>query len=399
MTGWSRAACAAALVLWGCGGPRTEVRAPSAPPGASSAGEVITVEAVGEANVVEGNKLATRDVALLAAQKAAVEKAVGVIVSGQMVVSQARLIEDQVFSKTAGYLTSWEVLGEEEQDGLHRTRIRAGVKLGDVRKDLDALGLLIRTKKVGNPRVMLLIDERLDGQPSETRTLETGLAKQLLDKGYKVVDSDQLAEIAKQEDVLKALRGDDAQAAALAKRFGAEISLVGSMNAKQVSGGAGGGDAQLLGDMMSYRGRLNLKAIKASSGQVVFADSRDAAGMDITKEGAAVRCFASASEEAGAALADKLAVALFEGAEVQLALTGVASFEALQGVLKAVRAADGVRNVITRTYSPAETVLDVELAGGNAQTLAAQLEARKTIAMDIKEVAAYRIEAAMRPGL
>jgi len=363
--------------------------------------EIVTVEAVGEVNVIEGNALATRESGLLAAQRAAVEKAVGVLVSGQMVVSQARLIEDQVFAKTAGYMKDWDVLGEEEADGLHRTRIRARVKFGDVRKDLDGLGMLIKTKKVGNPRVMILVDEKVDGKPSDTRTVETALAAALLERGYKVVDADQLAQISNDEAAVKALNGDEAMAADLAKRFGADVALVGKVDVKHFAGGksAGGqGDDAVLGDMFSYRGRLNIKAVKASSGQMVLADTREGAGMDLTKENAAVRCLARLAEEAGTPLAEKLAPALWEGSEARLEVAGVKDFARLQDIVKVVRACDGVRNIVTRSFAGGTAVLDVELASGNANTLSAQLDAQKRVPMTVNEVAAYAIKASVAGG-
>jgi hypothetical protein len=325
------------------------------------------------------------------AQRNAIEKAVGVLVTGQMVVSQARLIEDQVFSKTAGYLKAWDVLSEKEEDGLYRVHIRAKVKLGDVRKDLDGLGLLIKTKKVGNPRVMILIEETADGAPSASRTVETGLAKALLDAGYKVVDLEQLAEIRSQEAAVKAIGGDAAAAADLGKRFGAEIALTGTVAVRKMLGG----DEAAMAGMLSYRGRLNLKAVKTSSGQVVRADSREGSGMDLLAESASIRCLASLAEASGAELAQKLAPALWEGAEVELAISGIKDFSTLQTVVGAIRAADGVRSVTVRSFAAGAAVLDVELAGGNAQTLAAQLEGKRKPPMEIKEVAAYRIEAVL----
>lgn len=392
----------AALAIAGCAGAPPHGTVQGGPPDQPGE-EIVTVEAEGEANVIPGNKLSTRDQSLMAAQKAAVEKAVGVLVTGQMVVSQARLIEDQVFSKTGGYLKAWDVLSEKENDGVYTTRIRARVKLGDVRKDLDALGMLIKTKKVGNPRVMVLIDEKVDGKPSESKTVEIGLAKALLEKGYKVVDADQLAEIRSQENTLKALNGDLTASADLAKRFGADIALVGAVNARQLGaakaadGSEGNAADNPMGDMLSYRGRLSLKAVKSSSGQVVLADSREGAGMDITQEGASIRCLSSLAEAAGAEMAEKLAPALWEGADVELALANVKDFSTLQSVMAALRAVDGVRNVVNRSFAGTNAVFDVELAGGNAQTLAAQLEGRVKPSMEIKETAAYRIEAALKP--
>ncbi len=392
--GFRAAAAILPLLLAACAGAPPKASPVSGGPQVQTE-ETIDVEAEGLANVIKGNLLATQESSLMAAQKAAVEKAVGVLVTGQMVVSQARLIEDQVFSKTAGYLKSWEILSREEEDGIYRTRIKASVKLGDVREDLDALGLLIRTKKVGNPRVMLLIEEKIDDRPSDSRTVETELARQLLDKGYKVVDMDQLAEIRNQQAIVRALRGDEAEAADLARRFGAEICLVGSAQASLFGSQDSGPAAGLLGDMVSYRGRLNFKAVKAASGQVVLADSREGAGMDLTKENAAVRCLSQLAAESGEMLADRLAPALFEGAELQLVVAGVGSFGRLQGLVDSVRAADGVRQVITRSFAPDESVLDVELGWGNAQTLAAQLAAKVRPGFEIIEVTAYNIRATL----
>ncbi len=375
------------------GGPRVKGGLPDLP-----GEETVTVEAAGDANVIPGNRLNTHDQALSMAQRAAVEKAVGVLVQGQMVVSQAKLVEDQVFSKTAGYLKAWDILSEEEHDGLYTVKIRARVRLGDVRKDLDGLGMLIKTKKVGNPRVMILVDEKVDGKPSESRTVEAGLAKALLDRGYKVVDADQLAEIREKAGTVKAALGDEAQAAELGKRFGAEVALVGTVNAKRFTMTAvpGAGDSAGLGaDMVSYRGRLNLKAVKTSSGQVALADSREGAGMDLQEEGAAIRCLAQLAEAAGNELAEKLAPALWESAEVQVEVTGVNDFVALQTLMGGLRGADGVRNVNTRSFAGGVASFDVELSGGNAQTLAAQLEGRHKPSLEIKEVAAYRIVAAL----
>lgn len=351
----------------------------------------MTVEVVGEANVIPGNILNTKKFSLDAAKRKAVEEAVGTLVTGQMVVSKARLIEDQIFSRTAGYLREWQVLSEEEVDGLYRTRIRAAVKFGDVRNDLDGLGLLIQTRRVGNPRVMLLIDERVDGKESDSRTIETGLAAQLLDKGYKVVDRDQIAEIRKEEAVVRAMKGGEAEAADLAKRFGAEIALLGGVDARLYTApgeGAGGG---LLGDMVSYRGRLNLKAVKAASGEMVLALTKEGAGMDVTKEGAAARCLSSLAGETGGELSEKLAPALWKGSEVQLVLAGVPDLSFLQRIVGGIRAADGVNNVVTRKLDPQESVLMVELYGGDAQTLAAQMEGRLKLPIQIGEVTAYRI--------
>ncbi len=392
-TGRAAVTLLAVIALAGCAGAPRKTASGSAAQAAAPdmpGEEIITVEAEGEVNVITGNALATREAGLMAAQKKALEKALGVLVTGQIVVSQAQVIEDQVFSKTAGYMKSWEVLSEREEDGVHYTKVRARVKFGDVRKDVDSLGLLIRTRKVGNPRVLVLVEEKVDGTPSGNRNVETGLASQLLEKGYKVVDPEQLAEIRKQEEVLKALNGDESAAANVGRRMGAEVVLVGTASSNFFTD-------QGLEGMFSYRGTAALKAVKAGSGQVVLAVTKQAGGMDLSREMAANMCFAKMTEEAGKEISEKLAPALWEGASVQIVVTGISAFEQLNRIVEAVRALDGVQSVVTRSFAGGQAVLDTDLRHGNASTLSAQLEASRMAGFEITEVAADRIEAAVAP--
>jgi len=374
------------LLLAGCAGAPSKVQPSAGAPPDRPGEEIVVVEVEGEVNVIPGNAIATREAGLMAAQKKAVEKALGVMVTGQVVVSQAQVIEDGIFSKTAGYMKSWEVLSERDEDGVHFTKIRARVKFGDVKKDVDSLGLLIRTKKVGNPRVMILIDEKIDGVASDGKTVETGLASALLEKGYKVVDADQLSEIRNQAAVVKAAMGDEKEAAEVGRRLGAEVAIVGSAKSSFFTD-------QGLEGMFSYRGTLALKAVKTGSGQVVLAVSKSGGGMDLSKEMAATQNLTRMTEEAGAEISEKLAPALWEGASVVIALSGITGFDALNVLVETVRSLDGIGSVTTRSFTAGEAVLDVELRHGNASTLAAQMEAAKT-PFEIKEVAADRIVAA-----
>lgn len=374
------------LLLAGCAGAPSKLQASAGAPPDRPGEEIVVVEVEGEVNTIPGNAVATREAGLMAAQKKAVEKALGVMVTGQVVVSQAQVIEDGIFSKTAGYMKSWEVLSEREDDGVHYTKIRARVKFGDVKRDVDSLGLLIRTKKVGNPRVMVLIDEKIDGTASDGQTVETGIASALLEKGYKVVDADQLAEIRNQADVVKAAMGGEKEAAELGRRLGAEVAIVGTAKSSFFTD-------QGLEGMFSYRGTLALKAVKTGSGQVVLAVTKSGGGMDLSKEMAATQNLTRMTEEAGAEIGEKLAPALWEGASVVIALSGVTGFDALNALVEAVRSLDGIGSVTTRSFNAGEAVLDVDLRHGNASTLAAQMEAGKT-PFEIKEVAADRIVAA-----
>ena len=80
--------------------------------------------------------------------------------------------------------------------------------MGDISKEIDVLGLLIKSKKVGNPRVMVLINEEIDRIKSTQSIAETIIIKKLLDLGYRVVDQEQISKIKQDDEVVKALSGD-----------------------------------------------------------------------------------------------------------------------------------------------------------------------------------------------
>ncbi|HEY1332674.1 MAG TPA: hypothetical protein VGF31_00375, partial [Myxococcaceae bacterium] len=73
---------------------------------------VVTKDAEGEAAIVGGNVDRAAREAKEAALRSAVEQVAGVLVSSQSLAVNSQLVSDQVYSHSAGYVRSYDVLSQ-----------------------------------------------------------------------------------------------------------------------------------------------------------------------------------------------------------------------------------------------------------------------------------------------
>jgi hypothetical protein len=134
----------------------------------------------------------TKKEAELAAQRNAIEKDIGSFVDSETVTKNFMLIKDKILSKSRGYIKSFETISSQKQsDGNWEVKIKAEVAKGDLKNDLDALGIL--REKMGNPRIIVV----LDTAPNNTinnpdnfiaKATYDGIIETLTEKEFPVVD-------------------------------------------------------------------------------------------------------------------------------------------------------------------------------------------------------------------
>lgn len=123
--------------------------------------KVVVVEATGFSDYL-GNKDFSRDQAARDAVRAAIEQALGMLMSSETVAENGELVRDKILSNTEGMIKGYEVLGEGVQDDeSYFVRIRAQVVQGEVERSARAVGLLM--SKMGKPKVAIIPLETLNG--------------------------------------------------------------------------------------------------------------------------------------------------------------------------------------------------------------------------------------------
>ncbi len=222
---------------------------------APSRGPALTkVEAEGWAPLTSAGPLDARRRALVEAQRAAVEKAVGVTLTARTRVAGAVAVDARVETRAAGTVRDFALLSERDEDGFHKVRLRAWVEVG-APPPSDARP----APPPGDPKVAV----RLTG-PGAGRA-EAGVRRGLLARGYTVVDGPT-----------------------------PDLVVDGSVAVRELGG---------VGPFSSWRARVSLALRRPATGEVLGAESREASAADPLPSAAGDR----AAENAGELTADRLA--------------------------------------------------------------------------------------------
>ncbi len=376
------------LILAGCGGPRQAVMSTPVVPGPAEGKEtLIEVEAESLIAPVKDNILATREQGVEAAKRNAIEKAIGVWVTGQQIVQQAALIEEKIFSKVGGYIKDYKVLSQGPDGEFYKTKLWASVKQADIRKQINDLGLLLQTNTVNNPRVVVLVEEYINDKLAANQTAATVIMGELLSKEYKVVDQEQLDKIKTDDRAIAALKGDEKAAAQIARKFDADIAVVG-----KVTSTVKPNPYEYLKDTLLSNTVLNLKVVKTTTGDALYAVNKSASTWDLTGEAASAKATVKVAEEASRELAGTIAAKLYESVSVLITVNGLTNLNRLEDFRKAVRYFDGVSEARTRDFLEGSAQIELTLKYGNAQLIAAKLESLKDWNLKVTEAGGHIVK-------
>ena len=226
--------------------------------------ETKTLTVVG---IAAGTDDTARHIAQLEARRQAVYEGCELYVQSSTLVENYQVVRDQILMKVNGYIIDSKILEEWVEGEYSKCKLRATVRVGQLKADLQQLPELWRA--VGKPRCMLLFTE--DANAADNKDPVVGGACQTaLERIFKrewdleLIDYD-TAEAAKDRDVVDAtMNNDSAKLAAFARRLNAELLVYGQAKATPL------GPLDQRGvRLYNYRMDLQLRLIKADSGQVL----------------------------------------------------------------------------------------------------------------------------------
>ena len=139
------------------------------------------------------------------------------------------------------------------------------------------------------PRMMVIVAEHHVGATVTDPSGETEIIRLLLQKGFKVVDQAQVRKIREGEQVRQVLEGDSKAAQSLGRQHGAEVLIVGEAFSETALQGV------MMGGMVSVRGRLQAKAIRADTGEILAAEEAVAPALDVSEQVAGKKAISKAA--------------------------------------------------------------------------------------------------------
>ncbi|MEW6250583.1 MAG: hypothetical protein AB1716_08035, partial [Planctomycetota bacterium] len=183
-----------------------------------------------------------RDDALKQALRRAIEQGAGVQLTAHAQTEDYVLVRDTVYSRAAGLIREYRVLKEEEvARGNWEVTIDAVVRPDVVAAAWGEIQMLL--DQVGRPKIMVWIDETIDGELQSQSVVETSIEELLTRTGFDIVARQGIEDIRRRE--LAAARAqrdpknsgqaeaDAEKLARLAKDAGAHILIRGTANANR----------------------------------------------------------------------------------------------------------------------------------------------------------------------
>jgi hypothetical protein len=142
----------------------------------------------------------SKDAAISAALRKAVEQTLGSHISSQTTVVDSALVDDKIYSHSKGYVKRYDVLRTSTTADGYAVTILAEVDTMLLRDDLDSLTILRKNAVVGNPRILVVFSTKqknLRGKPF-TDEIYNGIVESLTDRQFRVVDKSAADQFASQ---------------------------------------------------------------------------------------------------------------------------------------------------------------------------------------------------------
>jgi hypothetical protein len=330
----------------------------------------ISASAEGVGVIIDDNTATARDQAIQDALRLVVEQAAGTMVSSETLVQNYEVLRDQIYSQSQGYIRQYEVTDESVQGNLYTVTIQATVATGNLKNDIQALGLLMGRKQM--PRVMIMVAEQNIGMhyysywwgvkagTADLSITENVLMEKLTQKGFHVVDHAMASKNLKIKAPYKIESLSNDAVRDIGKIYDAEVVIYG----KALSKLAG---AVLGSSMKSAQADVSLRVVNTDTGRVIASSTHHAAAVHPNEVTAGTEALKIATD----AIADQLLTQIVDkwsqdvgsGSLIRLVVSDIPSYNHLvkfkEMIQKRVR---GVSGVYQRDFNTGTATLDISVA-------------------------------------
>lgn len=312
----------------------------------------VTVEASGRGSWRDDDPARSREEALEAALRNAVEEVSGVLISSESRMRNFDLVKDEVLSRTEGYVKDYEVLQEGRDGPFYAVSLRAEISRRSFIDDVDA-SLARLYERVGKPRVLLVVEEGevasrgLDLVEKEVRRL-------LLRENFTFIDAQAVQGGGLLESAEKGRGGERSGLLDAARTTKAELLMVGRGQITKASE---------VSRFYSVEASVGLDVLRTDTGQVMASDVATGEALHIdraTAEGEAL-------QKAAAAITPRIMEQVTfqwirernEGGRVELIVRNATYNDVLSLRRILSNEVGGVQQVTQRSFNQGEALLEL----------------------------------------
>ena len=331
-----------------------------------------TIIVSGESPIYDGKVEPARQRALEDSFRNAVRKILGTMVTAESYTQNAISIDDSIVTKAKGYIKTYDILGEQKDKESILLKVKVILSIEPIKDDLTAMKILIDA--MGNPRIVLLIDE--DGQETISHSYAVEQITKIFTKnGFNCVDPFSTGNITEKEILNAFEKGDffglDSD------KLKADILMLGKGRVENIT------NIEICGRIGCIV-NLDIKVIRIETGKIVTEQSTRINGVGANRESAYKNAFSKAGEDISDLLIDEIIKAwgssLLNGRDISLEVS-VDDYTKLKDFKKRVSHLFGVKQISQKYFKDGKALFLLKFTG-SAQTLAEIIST--TYFMDIK---------------
>jgi len=348
-------------------------------PPAPAAGQE-TIRAEGMATIINNRIDIARDRAVDNAQRNAVERVVGIMISSSTEIENFQVKMDRILSESKGFIKSFKIHKEGREGNVFEVTLEAVVETGRLKDRLEAVKLIMARKS--KPRLMILFN----GQDQKDAIAEAAMARYFMGQGFKVIDS----EIARKNKEVQALQAsaDRREMSSLAQRYGAEVLILGRVEVAGKSFKMG--DVEVQSSEVAVSG----KVVNGDTGEILASESKSRKGeFKTVTENTAI----DLAKQLREGTLERWSLELTNAVTIQLAVSGFHDYQDLSRFKEILNTAvRGLKEIHQRSYKQGEVELDLEVKG-NTQNVVDDLSVitLNQRMVNILEVTQNRIKATL----
>lgn len=306
-----------------------------------------------------------KEEALHAAFRRTIEQAVGAQITSETTPENAGVLKDKIYAYAEGFVKKWEILSERTDNQLLVLKVRASVREGRLNKALFLNGIDVQKvyEWVGNPRIVVIVEEYIDGQPSQINIAQAELEEIFRSRNITVLSSGQIEKI-KKRDVRLLIEHPD-HARILGNRLGAEIVVAGKCLSNfsrkvQISNFT----------QYFYSAYLQVQAYNTSTGEILLSShykndkkaDLSALGKFDAAMNAIKNCIGSAKSDIVFKIVGNWYDSFNKPETYQLFVEGI-TYENLQGLNRQLYALNNCRDLVVRGFEKNLAELDFKYEG------------------------------------
>ncbi len=214
-------------------------------------------------------------------------------------------------------------------------------------------------KRMTLPEVMVVIEEYVDGQLTENRTIASEIENAILKEGFKVIDYHMFEGIRAKE--IEKSQGNPEKAKEYSSRFGAEIIVFGYANAEY------GGESEFYDvKQHKYTGQVNIKIIYTDTGELIGSITASDRRFAQDKRGAVNALFRSLARKVSENVVSRIKERLKEEEKVrkiEIAVYGISPDEAIRLELELKNSVPSIKLLKYKFFDTNVLVFDALISG------------------------------------